>query len=212
MEAGTRVSFASRPKWSCAVFRAAPEGYPIEASEREACDLVVLGRLEAAGTPNAPILMGGGGVPWGGILFLERAAGVLRHCVIGVKTEYALQTFDDSSLVLEDCRLGEAQVGIAARGLSCVRVSGGCVRATRCGAVACEGSRMVLDHLQIEDSPQGVCAEDWALVRVAGSRFASNRDFAVSARGHSWARLDGCGFERSGEPALGREQARIDVR
>ncbi|MDE2313095.1 MAG: hypothetical protein KGL04_02840 [Elusimicrobia bacterium] len=211
IEAGTRVRFAARPGWSCSVFRAAPEGYPIEASEREACDLVILGRLEAAGTSNTPIFMGDGDVPWGGILFLQSASGVLRHCIIKVKTEYALQTFDDSRLALESCNVEEAQVGIVSRGLSRVKVLGGCVRAARCGAVACEGSRVVLDNLQIQDSPQGVCAEDWALVRAKGSRFASNRDFAVSAQGHSWARLEGCGFERSGERTLVREQARIDV-
>ncbi|HVA65851.1 MAG TPA: hypothetical protein VNK24_02865 [Elusimicrobiota bacterium] len=210
--AGTRVSFASRPKWSCAVFRAAPEGYPIEASDREACDLVVLGQLEVAGSPENPAVFGGQDAQWGGMIFLERAAATLQHCVIKVGTEYALQAFDDARLALEDCGLEEAQVGIASRGLSHVSILGGRVRAGRCGAVACEGSRITLDKTQILDSPQGLCAEDWALVRATGSRFTANRDFAVSARGYSWARFDGCDFEKSGETALRWEHARIDVR
>ena len=45
LRAGTTLSFAPKPRWSCAVFRSAPEGYPIEASARERCDLVVFGRL-----------------------------------------------------------------------------------------------------------------------------------------------------------------------
>jgi len=212
VEAGARVSFAPRPKWSCAVFRAAPEGYPIEASEREACDLVVLGRLDVAGSPENPAVFDGERIPWGGMLFLGRAKGALRHCVIKTRTEYALQAFDDARLILEDCRLEEAQVAIASRGLSRVELLGGCVRAGRCGAVACEGSLITLEKTHVLDSPQGLCAEDWALVRAAGSRFTANKDFAVSARGHSWARLDDCGFEKVGETALRREQARIDVR
>ena len=60
---GTRLSSQDRPRWSCSVFRSAPEGYPIEASYRNRCDIVVLGRLEICGTRQEPVTLGTGPPP-----------------------------------------------------------------------------------------------------------------------------------------------------
>ena len=45
IRAGTKVRFSPKPAWSCAVFRSAPEGWPIETTRRELCDIVAQGRL-----------------------------------------------------------------------------------------------------------------------------------------------------------------------
>src|SRR6267142_959346 len=79
LRAGTELVFASKPSWTCAVFRSAPEGYPIEASSRESCDLVVFGRLEIDGSAERPVRVSRPGEPWGGVVLLERGAARIEH-------------------------------------------------------------------------------------------------------------------------------------
>ncbi|MHB2026031.1 MAG: right-handed parallel beta-helix repeat-containing protein [Elusimicrobiota bacterium] len=206
---GARIFFAPRPSWACAVFRAAKEGYPIEASDRESCDLVVLGRLEILGIENQPVLIGADGAPWGGVLWLGRSAGILRGCLIRTQTEYALQSFDDSNVSLEDSRLEQAQVGVAARGLSRVFVRGGQIRASRCAAVSCDGARVRLERSCVAESPQGCSGEGWSLLDMDRVRFEGNRDYAICVRDRAWARFKDCEFKNGDGKIVRQDKARV---
>ncbi|MBI3547476.1 MAG: right-handed parallel beta-helix repeat-containing protein [Elusimicrobia bacterium] len=208
---GTEVRFSARPRWSCSVFRSAPEGYPIEASERARCDIVVLGRLDVFGTESAPVVLGGG-VPWGGIILLGGARASLRWARIADASEHAIQTFDDAHAFLSRCRLERPRRGVVARGTSNIASEKSTVVGAESGVIACEGSRIELTELSFEDCGQGVSAEGWSLVGASDCRFLRCRDNAVLAKNQAWVRLRP--RDVSGEPVgrgvLTLEEARID--
>jgi hypothetical protein len=189
---GTRVSFAASPRWSCSVFRSAPEGYPIETSEREACDIVVQGRLEAQGTRENPVVFGVGTVAWGGFIFLQRGSGRLQETSLRSVRDCCLQAFDDSVVVMSNCRLEGAAKGITAWGMSCVRFQDGIIHADGCAVIACEGSRVQLCRSSIEGSRQGFAAEGWALLAALDCRFVAIADCCASAKQSAWLKLRGC--------------------
>ena len=182
--AGARISAAARPRWSCAVFRAAPEGWPIEASERGACDLVVLGRLEIAGEPGRPVVVAGG--PWGGSTLLGSGRAVLRHAHMEAPAPFGLQTFDDARAELEQCRISACGIGLWSWGLSRIRARGGEIVASQSGAQACEGSRIVLEDVSVRAGERGLCAEGWATVSARRCRFVGDREAAALVKDEAY--------------------------
>ena len=189
---GCRVSFAGRPRWSCAVFRPAPEGYPVETSNRELCDLVVLGRLIGRGTAVEPVVLGADDAPWGGLVALDRGVLELSHARLRPSAEHAIQAFDDARALLSSCVVERAEVGLWAMGFSRVEARGCELRASRCGAQAGEAGRLTLLATRVEGSPQGCAAQDYSSVEARGCVFAGTRDFGLSLRGRAYARSAGC--------------------
>lgn len=159
---GTRVRCAPRPRWSCAVFRSAPEGWPIEASEREACDLVVLGALLAR---DAVIE----GERWGGITALGRARVELSGLKLLAGAAAAVQAFDAARVELDGCELG-GEIGVWAFGRASVSARGGRIAGARVGLLACEGARARLSGAELSGGEQALLADGWALVRARGCR------------------------------------------
>lgn len=192
VSAGCRVFFSPRPRWSCAVFRSAPEGYPIETSNRELCDLVVLGRLVVEGAAAAPVTLGADDAPWGGLVALDRGAAELSHGRLRPSGEHAVQAFDDARVLLSSCAIERAEVGLWAMGFSRVEARDCGLRASRCGAHAAEAGRLVLARTRIEGCAQGCSAQDFATVEARGCVFAGTRDFGLSLRGRAYARSAGC--------------------
>jgi hypothetical protein len=152
---GAKIRAAAKPRWSCAVFRCAPEGWPIEASEREACDLVVLGTLIMDGA----IVSGG---PWGGITLLKSARAQLNECSFQARAPFAVQSFDDSRAELRRCSLSNCRIGLWSFGLSRVNVVGGSIIAEQTGALACEGGFIALRGVDVKAGDQAVRQEGYA--------------------------------------------------
>jgi hypothetical protein len=184
LRAGTTLSFAAKPRWSCAVFRSAPEGYPIEASSRERCDLVVFGRLEVEGSSQRPAVMGGPENRWGGITLLGRGSARLEHARIGGAAggeEALIQCFDDSRLELRGCTLSRARIGVLAWGLSAVSVHESTAEDVGCAFFGREGSTTDLYRVISRRAEQGVWGQNWALVRAEDCRFEDCSVFGAGA-------------------------------
>ena len=184
VRAGTELVFAPKPSWTCAVFRSAPEGYPIEASSRESCDLVVFGRLEIEGTAGRPVRVSRAGEPWGGVTLLERGEASIEHArVIGAgdAQESLFQCFDDSRLELRHCALGPARVGVLAWGLSSIRAQKSVVEDVGCAFLCREGSTTDLFDVECRRTERGVWAQNWALARLEDCRFEDCSVFGAGA-------------------------------
>jgi hypothetical protein len=191
IEAGTRVRFAARPHWACSVFWRSPTSDSIEATLRELCDLVVLGRLEVMGTADAPVLLGADAPAWGGITCLEAGEVRLRHAVLAGTTRFAVQAMDDATVVAEDSHCSGSEFGLWGWGTSRFEWTRGSLQGSRASVICCEGSHAHL--VQTEDaSNEGVATMDWALARVDGGSFVSPRKHCVVARHRSWVKLRGC--------------------
>ena len=208
---GCRIFFAQSPRWACAVFRSAPEGYPIEASRRELCDIVVLGRLEALGSAQRPIAVGADAQPWGGVLCLRSGRAILGHAALAAAGDAALQSLDDAEIRLDQCSISGTEVGIRALGRSRVAAEGGTLRAGRCAVQAGEASRVRLDGVEIVDSPEGCSLWDCADLDATDCRFVRARERGVAVRDLAWARLRRCAWPETGTPAERRHPARLDV-
>lgn len=168
---GAKVTAAPRPIWSCAVFRSAPEGYPIETSSRKFCDIVVLGDLQSKGTEADPVRLGDPDNPWGGMTWLSKGRGSLEWTVIQNTQESILQTFDHSLLTLKNCSLTGPQVGIWSWGLSEVRFSGGRIDVPRCGVLCCDGSTVTLQNVTVrKDCKEAFTSEKWSKVVWEGAK------------------------------------------
>ncbi len=187
---GCALSFAPKPEWSCSVFRAAPQGYPIEATRRELCDIVVLGRLEAAGAS----LVGGEGA-WGGITLLEAATAQLRGCSVGGAAEHAVQAFDDSVLKLSGGEIFGARMGILGWGLS--RVYARQTHFHDCGsAVLCrEGAFARLEACRLSRLSEGAWAQQWSLIEAERCSFEECSNFRAGAYERSRVTVDGAVVE-----------------
>ena len=208
---GCRLTFVRPPRWSCAVFRSAREGYPIEASQRELCDIVVLGRLEALGTAERPVVLGADGASWGGLLCLRSGQLDLKGVSLAAGGDAALQTFDDARANLKDCALAGAEIAVRALGRSLVRAEGGSLRAGRCAIQAGEGARVRLDGVELVDAPEGCSLWDSATLDAAACRFVRARERGVSVRDLAWARLRGCEWRETAVPGERRHPARLDI-
>jgi hypothetical protein len=214
LRAGTALSFAAKPRWSCAVFRSAPEGYPIEASSREQCDLVVFGRLEVEGSTNRPILIGGPQERWGGITLLDRGTALLQHARLqgAAGGEDALiQCFDDSRLELRDCVLSRARIGVLAWGLSRVVAHDTIAEDLGCAFFIREGSTTDLFRVLCRRAEQGVWGQNWGLVNLEDCRFEDCSGFGAGGYDHSRLTVSRGIFESCGQGLLGATHARIDA-
>ena len=207
LAAGTAVRFAPKPSWSCAVFRSAPEGWPIEATRRELCDLVVQGQLDILGTEAAPVALGRSEEPWGGLTFLGRGCGLLRQARFQGARETSLQAFDEARLDCEGCVLRGGEKGLWTWGCARVRLSSGEIAAGRWGAICCDASQVRLERVFFRGGEQGCSASGWSLVDLAGCKFEGQSDSTVYALDHGWVRLENCALPT---PPLHRDQARID--
>jgi hypothetical protein len=189
--AGTKVRFAARPRWACSVFWRSQTSDSIEATLRELCDLVVLGRLEVMGTAAAPVLLGADSPPWGGITCLESGEVQLQHAILSGTTRFAVQAMDDATVVGLDSRCSGSEFGVWAWGTSRITWTRGSLHGSRASVICCEGSHAHL--VQTEDaSNEGVATMDWALARVDEGSFVSPRKHCVVARHRSWVKLRGC--------------------
>ncbi|MCX5796144.1 MAG: hypothetical protein NTY77_11665 [Elusimicrobia bacterium] len=208
LTAGSTVNFAAKPAWSCAVFRSAPEGWPIEATRRELCDLVVQGRLEILGTEAAPVSLGRPEESWGGISLLGQGRGLLKHARLQGARETSLQVFDEARLECEHCVLQGSEKGLWTWGFSRVRFSGGEFAAGRWGAICCDASQVRLERVLFRGGEQGCSASGWSMVDLVGCKFEGQTDSTVYALDHGWMRLEDCVLPT---PPLRRDQARIDA-
>ena len=184
LRAGTALSFAAKPRWSCAVFRSAPEGYPIETSSREHCDLVVFGRLQVEGSAERPVALGRPEDRWGGITLLGRGTARLEHARVrgAAGGEEALfQCFDDSRLELRGCTLSHARVGVLAWGLSSVSAHESLVEDVGCAFFCREGSTTDLSRVRCRRAEQGAWGQNWALARLEDCRFENCSVFGAGA-------------------------------
>jgi hypothetical protein len=184
LRAGTTLSFAAKPRWSCAVFRGSPEGYPIESSSRELCDLVVFGRLEVEGTEDRPVAMGRGDERWGGVTVLGRGTARLRQARVRGASggeDALLQCFDDGRLEMRGCVLSGARVGALAWGLSSVRAEDCLVEDAGCAFFGREGSTVDLGRVRCRRVEQGVWGQNWALLSAEDCRFEECSDFGAGA-------------------------------
>lgn len=166
---GSRITATAHPRWSCAVFRSAPEGWPIEASERERCDLIVQGRLEMDGV----IVTGG---PWGGLTMLGKGRARLSGVMIEAEAPFGVQAFDDSVVELADCGLASCGIGLWGFGLSSIRFRRGVVSAARHAALACEGARVVLEDAAVTGGQRALCAEGWASIAARRCAFSGQAE------------------------------------
>jgi hypothetical protein len=188
LRAGTALAFAAKPRWACAVFRNAPEGYPIEASSRDHCDLVVFGRLDVEGTGERPVLMGRDGGRWGGVVLLERGTARLEHARLQGAAggeEALVQCFDDSRLELRSCELSRARIGVLAWGLSSVRAHDTLAEDLGCAFFCREGSTTDLFRVRCRRVEQGAWGQNWALARLEDCRFEDASVFGAGAYDHS---------------------------
>ncbi len=208
---GTVISFAARPRWSCAVFRSAKEGYPIEASQRELCDLVILGRLDAQGKEGSPIVFAAQREPWGGLVFMERSEGRFNGAVINGGAEALIQTFDRSRASLRQCHLSGARWGALARGLSEIEISGGSIASTDAGVLTTDGAVARLKGTLIQGSRGGLACEDWSLIQAMGLRLQGLSDYSLIAKHRSWGFLSGADFAEGARRFIRLDGARIDA-
>jgi hypothetical protein len=208
---GTEISFAPRPSWSCAVFRGAKEGYPIESSQRELCDVVVLGTLEARAKEGAPIVFAGQGEAWGGLLFIGGSAGRLHGVFINGGEEAVIQSFDRSRVALRQCRLSGARWGLLARGLSEVEMLGGMIASLETGVLTAEGAVARLNGALIKGSRGGLACEDWSLLRAMGLRLQGLSDYSMIAKHRAWGVLSGVDFAGEAPRFIRLDEARIDA-
>jgi hypothetical protein len=212
--AGSELVFAPRPSWTCAVFRSAPEGYPIETSSRQSCDLVVFGRLEIEGTDERPVKVSRAGEPWGGVTLLERGEASVEHARIvgaGDAQESLFQCFDDSRLELLRCALESARVGVLAWGLSSVRVQKSVVEDVGCAFLCREGSTTDLFETDCRRAEQGVWAQNWALARLENCRFEDCSVFGAGAYDRSRMSVTRGFFGSSRRGILGATRADVNA-
>ncbi len=208
---GCRLTFARPPRWSCAVFRSAPEGYPIELSSRELCDIVVLGRFEARGEERRPVSMGAEAGAWGGLVCLGSGRAELDFASLSACGDGAIQALDDARVVLDRCRVGGRDVGVRALGLSRVTAAGGSISGGRCAVQAGEGAGIVLTGVEIADSPEGCSLWGASSLDASACRFVRARERGVSARDLSWARLRGCAWPETETAGERVHPARLDI-
>ena len=214
LRAGTTLTFAAKPRWSCAVFRSAPEGYPIEASSRERCDLVVFGRLEVEGTAERPVLLGRPDAEWGGVTVLGRGSARVEHARVSGAAggEDALfQCFDDAKLELRNCVLSRAKVGVLAWGLSSVRAHETLVEDVGCAFLCRHGSTTDLFGTTIRRAEQGLWEQNWALARLEDCGFESCSDFGAGAYDRSRLTVVRGSFEKCGRGLLAGGNGRADA-
>ena len=184
LRAGTALSFTSKPRWSCAVFRSAPEGYPIEVSSRERCDLVVFGRLEVEGTAERPVTLGRPEGRWGGVILLDRGSARMEHAIARGADggeDSLFQCFDDSRLELRNCVMSDARVGVLAWGLSSVSVRESLAEDVGCAFFGREGSTTDLYRVTSRRAEQGAWGQNWALLRAEDCRFEACSVFGAGA-------------------------------
>lgn len=214
VRAGTELVFAPKPRWTCAVFRSAPEGYPIEASSRESCDLVVFGRLEIEGTAERPVQVSRPGEAWGGVILVERGEARIEHARVfgaGAGHEALFQCFDDSRLELRHCALGPARVGVLAWGLSSVRVHQSVVEDVGCAFLCREGSTTDLFNVECRRTERGVWAQNWALARLEDCRFEDCSVFGAGAYDRSRLTVERGFFGSSRLGILGATRADVSA-
>lgn len=189
VSAGAQILAADKPKWSCSVFRGAPEGYPIEATARAACDIVVLGRLEIEGSATQPARLGSPG--WGGITLLESGRARLSHCALSGAREHLIQCFDDSGVSLSDCDLSSAKVGVLTWGLSRVEGRSLSIRDAGTGLLAREGSFVRCADSRFERLAQGAWGQHWAILEFSGCRWSACAEFGAGAYDHATLEVEG---------------------
>ncbi|MFI5350535.1 MAG: right-handed parallel beta-helix repeat-containing protein [Elusimicrobiota bacterium] len=214
LRAGTVLSFAAKPRWSCAVFRSAPEGYPIETSSRERCDLVVFGRLEVEGSAERPVEMGRPDCRWGGIALLGNGTARLEHARVRGASggeDALIQCFDDSRLELRNCVLSGARVGVLAWGLSSVAAHESEVEDLGCAFFCREGSTTDLFRVRGRRLEQGVWGQNFALARLEGCRFESCSDFGAGAYDRSRLTVVSGFFGACRQGLLGASNASVEA-
>lgn len=207
---GTALSFAPRPRWSCAVFRHAPEGWPIESTAREACDLVVLGTLEADGAAGRPVRLGAG-EPWGGVTVLGQGRAVLRHARASGAREALFSIFDDARLELRDCSLSGAAAGVVAWGLSSLRLEDCRLEGLREGVVCREGSVGDLSGVRVRGAERGALGQHWALLRLEGCAFEDCTEFGAGAYDRSRLSVRSGRWDNCGRGLLAASQATLEA-
>lgn len=214
VRAGTELFFDQNPRWSCAVFRSAREGYPIEASSRESCDLVVLGRLEIEGSAERPVRVGRPEERWGGVVLLGRAEARVAHariCGSGAGQEALFQCFDDARLELRSCALSDAAVGALAWGLSSVRAQESSVEDVGCAFLGREGSTTDLFRATIRRAERGAWTQHWALARLEDCRVEDCSVFGAGAFDRSRLSVAGGSIRSCGQGLLGATEAEVSA-
>lgn len=204
---GARLSFSPRPRWACSVFRSAPEGYPIEASSRELCDLVVFGRLEAA-----EAAFGADGARWGGLTVLGGGRARLSGCRLAGGEEHLAQVFDDGALEAEGCAFSDARVGVLAWGLSRVTLRGGRFERLESCVLCREGSVAELTGVSCGNARQGVWTQQWSVARLSGCSLSECSDFGAGAFERSRLLVDGGSIGACGRPLVRSPRARLEAR
>ena len=211
MAPGVELAFAPKVRWSCSVFRSAPEGYPIEASSRELCDLVVFGRLEVEGTPTLPVLLGRPEGRWGGVTLLGNAAARLSHARVAGAEEFLMQSFDDSRLDLSDCTVSRAKIGVLAWGLSSVRIEDTRLEDLDCGLLCREGATVELTRVECRRAAQGVWAQHWGLTRLQDCHLEECSEFGAGAYDDSRLIMNGGCARACGRGVIAGGTSRVEV-
>ncbi len=191
---GTELGFAPSPRWSCSIFRSAPEGYPIEASLRSRCDMVVLGRLVARGSPAKPIRFGRRGQPWGGITALGAGRLEIEHAALEGAEEHLIQCFDDARAFLADVQFSYAKRGLLAWGLSRIACDGSRLEDLETGFLLREGARAEITGASFARMSEGLWTQQWSLARAADCRFLDCSNFGAGAYDHSRLKASGCSY------------------
>lgn len=206
VRAGASVRFAPRPSWSCAVFRGAPEGYPIEASSRALCDLVVLGRLVIEGTAEEPVRLDGGA--WGGITVLESGSVEVSGARLEGAPEALVQAFDDARVRLRGARLRGGAVGVLAWGLARIDAAGCRFESHGTGVLAREGSLARLDSCEFVECGVGAHGQHWSRISARAGEFRACREAGAAAYDRSELRAREVSFVGCGDGLLAASQAR----
>jgi len=208
---GAALAFAPKPRWSCSVFRSAPEGYPIEASYRDLCDIVIFGRLIIEGAAGAPVTLGGPSDRWGGITLMGNAEASVSHASAAGAEEFLFQCFDDSRLDLSDSSLSRAKIGVLTWGLSSIRMRDARLEDLGCGLLCREGSEADLTRVECRRAAQGVWAQQWGLARLTDCRLEACSEFGAGAYDHARLSISGGSARACGRGVIAGSDARVDV-
>jgi len=208
---GTQLTFSQRPRWSCSVFRNAPEGHPIEASHRAFCDIIVQGRLLAKGTVEQPVIFGRSGAAWGGITTLGRGELRLTCAVLTRAREYLLQLFDDSVTTLDRCTLTHAEIGVLAWGLSQTLWADGEAEDLGSVLLSREGALVRVERAIVSRCPQGLWAQQWSLVEARECVFEECSNFGAGSFERSQLILESCRFTRCDLGILAASDSLVEI-
>lgn len=211
VEAGARISFGERPRWSCAVFRRpADHGDSIEVSVRDHCDLVVEGTLEVHGAAASPVCIGVDETPWGGITGFGTARIQVEHTYVAGAPRFSLQAFDDATIAGMDSHYAGAEFGAWMWGTSRLEWQGGAMGATRASVLCAEGARAWISGSE-DRSGEGISAIDHALVRVEAACFRGPRKHCAVAKDHAWVKLRDCTLRDARMDVVCEDDAQVEV-